>query len=111
MALKSKLSPNKKRKGFNYVSAQNLLNQPPPPPNHIVENLLTPRLTILEAAPKSGKSYLLTHILAHIVRGMKAFLTRRTTKTKVLYLGLEDGVSRFHIRLQDFIDKDIFGNT
>lgn len=102
---------DKQKISFEYVTAQELLDNPPNQPSHIVENLITPGLTILAAAPKSGKSYLLTHILANISRGTRVFLNRRVQKCKVLYMGLEDGVTRFHKRLQDFNDKDILDGS
>lgn len=98
-------------KGFTYQTAQQLLDNPPPQPDHIVENLITPGLTILAAAPKSGKSTLLTHILANISRGVPVFLSRRVRKSKVLYIGLEDGVARFHKRIKDFNGKDILDGS
>lgn len=104
------ISTNKSKKsGFKYTVAQDLLNQPPPQPEHIVENLLTPGLTILAAAPKSGKSTFLTYLLANISRGTGIFLTRKVKKSKVLYMGLEDGVARFYKRLEEFSSKDVFG--
>lgn len=102
------MKSRKKSKGFNYIIAQDLLDNPPPQPDHIVENLLTTGLTILAAAPKSGKSTLLTHILANTSRGTSVFMNRKTRKSKVLYLGLEDGVSRFSKRLKEFKEKDMF---
>lgn len=98
-------------KGFTYQTAQQLLDSPPAQPEHIVENLITPGLTILAAAPKSGKSTLLTHILANISRGGPVFFSRKVRKSKVLYIGLEDGVARFHKRLKDFNDKDILNGS
>ena len=85
------------------------MNQPPPQPKHIVENFLTPGLSIFAAAPKSGKSTFLTYLLANISRGTGIFLTRKVSKSKVLYMGLEDGVARFHKRLEEFNSKDPFG--
>lgn len=100
-----------KSKGFNYINAQDLLDNPPSPPEFIVENLLTPGLTILAAAPKSGKSTLLTYVLANISRGRPVFLTRETQKSKVLYIGLEDGQSRIARQLQKFKEKDLFDDS
>jgi len=105
------MKSNETRSGFKYINAQDLLDDPPPPPEFIVENLLTPGLTILAAAPKSGKSTLLTYMLANISRGKPVFLSRSTRKSKVLYIGLEDGKSRIARQLQKFKEKDLFDDS
>ncbi|MEO9476225.1 MAG: AAA family ATPase, partial [Cyclobacteriaceae bacterium] len=97
--------------GFKYVSAQEILNQPPPDPKFIIQNLLTPGLTIFAASPKSGKSTLLTYLMAHISRGIGVFWKRPVLKSKVLYLGLEDGIARIHKRLDEYNKNPMVGGS
>lgn len=96
---------------FDYEIAQNLLNQDPPEIEFIIDNLLTPGLTIFAASPKSGKSTLLTHLMANISRGVGVFWSRSVSKSKVLYLGLEDGIARIHKRLVEYNKNLMFGKS
>ena len=56
---------------------------------YAVENTFPQGLTILEAPPKSGKSWLCLQACAAVAKGAP-FLGMKTTKSKVLYIDFED---------------------
>lgn len=57
-------------------------------PPMIVDNMLTPGLTLLAGAPKKGKSWLALHLALCVAAG-RPFLGRDTVQGQVLYLDLE----------------------
>lgn len=73
-----------------------------PPRQFLVDDLIQRGdFVLLAGRPKSGKSWLVLQ-LAQAIDGGTEFLGKATTKTKVLYLALEDGrrrvAERLHIR-------------
>jgi AAA domain len=59
-------------------------------------------VTLISAAPKVGKTRLLTQLAVAAVRG-SAFINRAVTQTKVLTLALEDGARRYRKSLDQLV--------
>ena len=76
---------------------QELYKQPLEPVEYLVDGLLAPGLYILGGSPKVGKSWMALQLCLAVCGG-KAFLSRATRKSEVLYLALEDGPQRLHSR-------------
>lgn len=72
---------------------QQLYAQPLEPVEYLVDGLLTPGLYILGGSPKVGKSWMALQLCLAVCGG-KAFLGRKTQRSEVLYLALEDGPQR-----------------
>lgn len=66
---------------------------------YLVEDIIAEGVTLVVAAPKMGKSWLALHLSLCLSEG-REFLGRRTTKTGVLYLALEDGPRRLSTRIK-----------
>lgn len=66
---------------------------------YLVEDIIAEGVTLVVAAPKTGKSWLALHLSLCLSEG-REFLGRRTTKTGVLYLALEDGPRRLSTRIK-----------
>lgn len=66
---------------------------------YLVEDIIAEGVTLIVAAPKMGKSWLALHLSLCLSEG-REFLGRRTTKTGVLYLALEDGPRRLSTRIK-----------
>jgi RecA-family ATPase len=85
--------------GLATVNGEELHDREYPTRRFIVDGLIQQGdLVLLAGRPKSGKSWLLLQ-LAQAVDAGTPFLRRATTKTRVLYLALEDGERRIHERL------------
>ena len=76
---------------------QELFEQPLEPVEYLVDGLLAPGLYILGGSPKVGKSWMALQLCLAVCGG-KAFLGRKTQRSEVLYLALEDGPQRLHSR-------------
>jgi hypothetical protein len=68
----------------------------------ILEGVVPVGVTLISAAPKVGKTRLLTQLAVAAVRG-SAFLNRAVTQTKVLTLALEDGARRYRKSLDQLV--------
>ena len=66
---------------------------------YLVEDIIAEGVTLVVAAPKMGKSWLALHLALCLSEG-REFLGRKTTKTGVLYLALEDGPRRLSARIK-----------
>ena len=64
----------------------------------IIENFLYPGVQILAGAPKVGKSFLVGQIAYHVSMGIP-FWGMKVTQGNVLYLALEDDLSRLQKRM------------
>lgn len=82
---------------LNVVSSFWLADTILPPVNHVVADLIGHGLSILVGAPKTGKSFLAYQLASHVANGTP-FLGRRTLHGDVLYLALEDTLSRLQKR-------------
>lgn len=81
-------------------SSKNLMETEFPPLEYVVPNLIPEGLTILVAAPKIGKSWMVLGIAEAASTGGKVFGALGVTKRPVLYLALEDGPRRLKSRLK-----------
>lgn len=66
---------------------------------YLVEDIIAEGVTLVVAAPKTGKSWMALHLALCLSEG-REFLGRKTTKTGVLYLALEDGPRRLSTRIK-----------
>ena len=82
---------------LNTYTLQELYKQPIEPIPWVVEDLLAPGLYFLGGSPKVGKSWLALQLCLAVCRG-EPFLGFETKRTEVLYISLEDGPRRLHIR-------------
>jgi len=82
------------------ISARRLLKRKYLPTHFFVDKLLVPGLTVLAGKPKRGKSLLALSLAVAIAKGFAVFGELKTTKSGVLYLGLEDGWNRLQDRLR-----------
>lgn len=82
---------------LNTYTLQELYKQPIEPIPWVVENLLAPGLYFLGGSPKVGKSWLALQLCLAVCRG-EPFLGFETKRNEVLYISLEDGPRRLHIR-------------
>lgn len=82
---------------LNTYTLQELYKQPIEPIPWVVEDLLAPGLYLLGGSPKVGKSWLALQLCLAVCRG-EPFLGFKTKRNEVLYISLEDGPRRLHIR-------------
>lgn len=87
-------------KPLRIISAQELQEADLPPTRFLVENLLPEGTSLVSAASKIGKSWMVLDLGLCLASG-KPFLGRKTHQSGVLYLALEDSLGR----LQDRMNK------
>lgn len=73
-----------------FITAEALMSKTYPPRVWLVENLITPGLTILSGAPKIGKSWLMLSLAEAVSRGGNFLSEFKTTQAGVLHLALEE---------------------
>jgi hypothetical protein len=71
----------------------------------ILAGIVPVGVTLISAAPKVGKTRLLSQLSVAAVRGVP-FLGRQVTHTKVLTLALEDGARRYRKSLDNLVGTD-----
>lgn len=98
--------PPKEVKPLCVISAPDLQKAILPPVRFLVEGWLPEGTGLLTAASKIGKSWMVLDMGLSIAAG-EPFLGRRTNKTGVLYLALEDSMNR----LQDRMNKVLGGKA
>lgn len=81
------------------VSAEWLMGQQFPPTQYIVPGVIPEGLTLLVAAPKIGKSWMVLGLGVACAGGRYAFGHLKVDQRPVLYLALEDGHRRLQSRL------------
>ncbi len=86
-------------------TAEELIRMDFPPLQELVEGMLAPGLYILAGASKIGKSWLVLQIAHHISMGIPLW-DRKTVKSDVLYLSLEDTLRRIQSRLLRICDGE-----
>lgn len=91
------------RKTLSTIDADTLLSTTLPPTRFIIDRLLPQGLHILAGAPKVGKSWLALWLCLQVAQGTSVwdFPTHRGT---VLYLCLEDSLTRIQSRLFQITD-------
>lgn len=80
-------------------SARELMRQHFPPVEYVVPGVIPEGLTLLTAAPKIGKSWMVLLIAQTVATGEEIFGSIPVRKRPVLYLALEDGKRRLQERL------------
>lgn len=81
------------------LSANYILSTEYPPLEYVVDGLIPEGLTLLVAAPKIGKSWLVLSLGIACANGSKALGKIPVAQRPVLYLALEDGQRRLQSRL------------
>lgn len=81
-------------------SAQKLMQEHFPPVEYVVPEVIPEGLTLLTAAPKIGKSWMVLLIALAAATGGHIFGSIPLQKRPVLYLALEDGPRRLQDRLR-----------
>ena len=100
---------------LNTFSATDLQKTNDTPIHFIIENLLTPGLSILASPPKYGKSWMVLALCIAVASGEK-FLGHPTNRCGCLYLALEDSRTRLKSRLEKLLagkpaPRDIYFST
>ena len=88
--------------GIQSISATDLYALEIEPVTYIVEHFLTPGLTLLAGPPKSGKSFLSLDFGLAVAAGTNALDTLSVVPGAVLYVALEDSLTRLQRRLALF---------
>lgn len=89
---------------LNVIDAETLLATPLPKTMYIVDNLLPQGLSIFCGASKIGKSWLMLDLATKVAKGEPMWgLT--THQSDVLYLTLEDTITRVQERLYKLVDE------
>ncbi len=88
------------------ITAKELQEMDIPEPQWVVRGIIPTGLTLLAGKPKSGKSYLMINLAAQLAVGGKVFGVVETEPTEILYLGLEDPVSRIKQRMEEVLGPD-----
>ena len=91
-----------KKKGFSLISARDLQKADIPPVRFLVEELLPEGTSLVVAAPKIGKSWMVLDMGMNIAAGTK-FLGKGTYRCGVLYLALEDSNGRLQSRMNKIL--------
>ncbi len=98
-------------KKIRIISASDLLNKEIAELNYNIQHLIVPGLTLVAAAPKVGKSYLMCYLGYCMATGQKAFAKLNTRKSKVLFLALEDNERRLQARLTKIAKASLLGTV
>jgi len=87
------------------ITAEELIQKDFDPLLELIQGILAPGLYILAGASKIGKSWLVLQIAHHISMGLPLW-NRKTIKSDVLYLSLEDTERRIQARLLRICDGE-----
>ena len=90
---------------LNTFTAEEAIHMNFPPLQELIEGMLASGLYILAGASKIGKSWLVLQIAHHISMGIPLW-DRKTIKSNVLYLSLEDTPRRIQARLLRICDGE-----
>ena len=89
-------------KGFDIISAQDLQKAELPPINFLIAKILPEGTSLITAASKIGKSWMVLDMGLCIAAG-KPFMGFDTHQCGVLYLALEDSLTRLQERMNDVL--------
>lgn len=110
----SEKAPKKEIKGLEVISAPDLQKANLPPIKYLVDGILPEGTSLLSAASKIGKSWMVLDLGLCLASG-KSFLGHDTHQTGVLYLALEDSLQRLQSRMKTVWGKapapPLFGFT
>lgn len=84
------------------ISARDLQKANLPPVKFLVEEMLPEGTSLLTAASKIGKSWMVLHLALCIAAG-EPFMGRKTQQCGVLYLALEDSLNRLQERMNKIL--------
>ncbi len=90
------------RPGFIIISALELQKADLPPIQFLIEGILPVGTSLITAAPKIGKSWMVLDLGLCIAAG-KPFMEHPTHQCGVLYLALEDSLSRLQERMNSIL--------
>jgi RecA-family ATPase len=90
---------------LNIFSAKDLFTMNIPKTHWIVNELLPEGLILLCGKPKIGKSWFILNLAITVANGLKLFSNFNSNKCDVLYLAMEDSLSRLKERI-DLICKN-----
>lgn len=94
-----------KVKGLNIRALSDIILEPAEETNWIIEEMIcTPSTVILAGPPKAGKSWFCLQLATSVAEG-RLFLGFATSKTGVLYLALEDTISRLKNRTWKILEE------
>jgi len=93
----------KSNKGLSIISAQDLQNANLPPIKYLIDDFLPTGASLIAAAPKYGKSWLVLLMGLRIAAG-EPFLRWETQQAGVLYLSFEDSLNRLQSRMNKLFD-------
>ncbi|MCH2449830.1 MAG: AAA family ATPase [Gracilimonas sp.] len=93
------------------TKASDLLGKKIPELKYNIQHLVVPGLTLIAAAPKVGKSYLMLYLAYYVATGQNVFAKLNTRKSKVLYLALEDNPRRLKKRLEEITQSSLLGSV
>ena len=94
----------KKKPGLSYITATDLQKADLPPVQFLVDDILPVGTSLLSAASKIGKSWMVLDMGLAIAAG-KPFMGHTTNKAGVLYLALEDSQSRLQDRMNKVLNR------
>ena len=94
----------KSSQNLKIVSAQELQKADLPPVKYLIEDILPEGTSILTAASKIGKSWMVLDMGLKISSGNQ-FLTKNTEKVGVIYLALEDSFTRLQGRMNKVLNN------
>lgn len=98
-------------KKIRIIKASDLFRKNIPELKYNIQHLVVPGLTLVAAAPKVGKSYLMCYLGYCMATGQKAFAKLNTRKSKVLFLALEDNERRLQARLSKIAEASLLGTV
>lgn len=94
----------KKKPGLSFITATDLQKADLPPVQFLVDGILPVGTSLLSAASKIGKSWMVLDMGLAIAAG-KPFMGHNTKQAGVLYLALEDSQSRLQDRMNKILNR------
>lgn len=84
-------------------TVRNLIDNPPPKVEWVIDDILPVGLTILAGPPKAGKSWLILNICISLAKGELVFEHFKCKMAESIYYSFEDSDSRLRERLLNII--------
>lgn len=96
--------PKQEKPGLAFITATDLQNADLPPVQFLVDDILPAGTSLLSAASKIGKSWMVLDMGLAIAAG-KPFMGHDTHQAGVLYLALEDSQTRLQDRMNKVLNR------
>lgn len=96
--------PKQKKPGLAFITATDLQNADLPPVQFLVDDILPAGTSLLSAASKIGKSWMVLDLGLAIAAGTP-FMGHDTHQAGVLYLALEDSQTRLQDRMNKVLNR------